>query len=124
MNYKDDYEKLNRIYFLKNEIPKLQRELACLENHFNNKKKVNDIVGYEERNGCKPLLGLFNKVVYHPSAYCELKQCYLLYDDIREKSCYHKGCKNLILLDENQKKKGIKNMPMKFYDIVCEKWRR
>lgn len=120
MSYKDDYERLNRLNFLKNEIPKLQHEMACLENHFNNKRNVNKIIGHKERNGCKPLLGLFNKVLYHPSAYCELKQCYLLYDDMREKSCYRKDCKYLILLDENQKKKGIKNKPMKFYDAKCE----
>ena len=120
MSYKDDYERLNRLNFLKGEIPKLQHELACLENHFNNKRNVNKIIGHKERNGCKPLLGLFNKVLYHPSAYCELKQCYLLYDDMREKSCYRKDCKHLIILDENQKKKGIKNKPMKFYDAKCE----
>lgn len=121
MSYKDDYERLNRIYYLKGIIPVMQKELAELENHFSNKRKVNNIVGgHREKNGCKPLLGLFNKIVYHPSAYCELKQCYLLYDDMREKFCYHKGCRHLIFLDENQKKKGIKNMPMKFYDIKCE----
>ena len=120
MSYKDDYERLNHLYYLKGEIPKLQKEMAELENHFKNKKKVNNIIGYKERNGCKPLLGLFNKVIYHPSAYCELKQCYLLYDDMREKDCYYKGCKHLIILDENQKKKGIKHMPMKYYDAVCE----
>ena len=120
MSYKDDYERLNRLNFLKNEIPKLQHEMACLENHFNNKRNVNKIIGHKVRNGCKPLLGLFYKVLYHPSAYCELKQCYLLYDDMREKSCYRKDCKHLILLDENQKKKGIKNKPMKFYDVKCE----
>ena len=120
MSFKDDYERLNRIDFLKKEIPKLQQELSCLENHFKNKRKVNSIVGHEKKNGCKPLLGLFNKIVYHPSAYCELKQCYLLYDDMREKFCYHKECKHLIILEESQKKKGIKNKPMKFYDIKCE----
>ena len=120
MSYKDDYERLNRIYYLKNIIPMMQKELACLENHFNNKRKVKDTIGNTEKNGCKPLLGLFNKVVYHPSAYCELKQCYLLYDDMREKSCYYKGCKHLIMLQEKQKQKGIKNKPMKFYDIKCE----
>ena len=120
MSYKDDYERLNRMDFLKKEIPKLQSELACLENHFKNKKKVNNIVGYKEKNGCKPLLGLFNKVIYHPSAYCELKQCYLLYDDMRTKSCYYKDCRHLIILEENQKRKGIKNKPMKFYDRKCE----
>lgn len=120
MSYKDDYERLNRMDFLKKEIPKLQHELSCLENHFNNKRKVNNIIGHKEKNGCKPLLGLFNKVLYHPSAYCELKQCYLLYDDMREKLCYHKGCKHLIILEESQKKKGIKNKPMKFYDVKCE----
>lgn len=120
MSYKDDYERLNRIYYLKNIIPILQRELTTLENHFKNKKKVDNIIGHQEKDGCKPLLGLFNKIVYHPSAYCELKQCYLLYDDMREKFCYHKGCRHLIFLDENQKKKGIKNMPMKFYDVKCE----
>lgn len=116
----DDYEKLERIYYLKSEIPKLQNELDCLENYFNNKRTVNRITGHEKKNGCKPLLGLFNNVVYHPSAYCDLKQCYLLYDDIREKSCYHKECKHLILLDDNQKKRGIKNKPMKFHCIKCE----
>ena len=108
MGYKDDYERLNRIYYLKNIIPIMQKELADLENHFANKRKVKTIVGSEEKNGCKPLLGLFNKVVHHPSAYCELKQCYLLYDDMREKSCYYKGCKHLTILEESQKKKGIK----------------
>lgn len=101
-------------------IPIMQQELASLENYFNCKKKVNNIVGHKKKNGCKPLLGLFNKVVYHPTAYCNLKQCYLLYDDMREKGCYYKGCKHLTLLDENQKKKGIKNKPMKFYDRQCE----
>ena len=120
MSYKDDYERLNRIYYLKKVIPMMQQELACLENHFNNKRKVNNVVGCQEKNGCKPLLGLYNKVVYHPTAYCELKQCYLLYDDMREKSCYYKDCKHLIILDEKEKKKGIKNMPMKFYDTKCE----
>lgn len=120
MSYKDDYERLNRIYELKFIIPKMQQELANLENHFKNKKKVNNIVGYEEKNGCKPLLGLHNKVIYHPSAYCELKQCYLLYDDMRAKSCYYKQCKHLIILEEHEKKKGIKNMPMKYYDAKCE----
>lgn len=123
MSYKDDYERLNRLDFLKKEIPKLQHELACLENHFKNKRKVNNVVGHKEKNGCRPLLGLYNKVLYHPSAYCELKQCYLLYDDMREKSCYHKGCKHLVILDQNQQKTGIKNKPMKFYDMQCEsKW--
>ena len=98
----------------------MQRELDSLERYFKNKRKVNNIVGCEKKNGCKPLLGLFNKVVYHPSAYCELKQCYLLYDDMREKSCYYKECKYLTVLDENQKKNGIKKKPMKFYDINCE----
>jgi hypothetical protein len=120
MSYKDDYERLNRLYYLNGLIPVLQQEKSTLENYFNNKKKVNNIVGYEKKNGCKPLLGLFNKIVYHTTAYCELKQCYLLYDDIREKSCYHKDCKHLTILDENQKKKGIKNRPMKYYDIECE----
>ena len=119
MSYKDDYERLNRLYYLKSEISKLQKEMAELENHFKNKKKVNNIVGYEKRNGCKPLLGLFNKVIYHPSAYCELKQCYLLYDDMREKNCYYKSCKHLIPLDEHQKRSGIKNMPMRYYDVEC-----
>ena len=41
-------------------------------------------------------------------------------DYMREKSCYHKEFKHLIILEENQKKKGIKNMPMKFYDAKCE----
>ena len=120
MRYKDDFEKLKRIEKINKEISELQHELACLENHFNNKRKVKDTIGNKEKNGCKPLLGLFNKVVYHPSAYCELKQCYLLYDDMREKSCYYKGCKYLIMLQENQKQRGIKNKPMKFYDIKCE----
>lgn len=120
MSYKDDYERLNRIYYLKGVIPIMQKELAELENHFSNKRTVNNIIGHKEKNGCKPLLGLFNKIVYHPSAYCELKQCYLLYDDIREKGCYHKDCRHLIILEEHEKKKGIKNMPMKFYDIKCE----
>ena len=119
MSYKDDYERLNRLDFLKKEIPKLQQELSVLERHFKNKKKVNNIVGHKEVGGCKPLLGLFNKVIYHPSAYCDLKQCYLLYDDMREKSCYHKNCKHLIILSEEQKRKGIKNKPMKFYDLEC-----
>jgi hypothetical protein len=121
MNCKDDYEKLCRLDFLKSEIPKLQTELSHLENYFYNKGKVNTIVGHEKKNGCKPLLGLFNKVVYHPTAYCELKKCYLLYDDMRCKNCYSKECRHLIILDEKQKKKGIKNMPMKFYDAKCEK---
>lgn len=121
MSYKDDFDRLVRLEFLKKEIAKLQREYSSLEQHFKNKRKVNNIVGYEKKNGCKPLLGLFNKVVYHPSAYCELKQCYLLYDDMREKSCYSKDCKHLTILDENQKRNGIKNKPMKFYDIKCEK---
>ena len=120
MSYKDDFERIERINFLKLTIPKMQQELSSLENHFANKRKVKDTVGYEEKNGCKPLLGLFNKVVYHPSAYCELKQCYLLYDDMREKGCYYKACKHLIMLDENQKKKGIKNKIMRFFDINCE----
>jgi hypothetical protein len=118
--YKDDFEQLDRIYYLKKLIPILQKELADLENHFANKRKVNDFVGQKEKNGYKPLLGLFNKIVYRPSAYCELKQCYLLLDDIREKSCYYKRCKHLITLEENEKKKGIKNAPMKFYDRKCE----
>ena len=120
MSYKDDYERLNRLDYLNNIIPILQKEKANLENHFSNKKKVNNIIGHKEKNGCKPLLGLFNKIIYHPSAYCELKQCYLLYDDMREKSCYYKGCKHLTILEESQKKKGIKNKPMKFYDVRCE----
>ena len=115
MSYKDDYERLNRIYYLKNIIPMMQKELACLENHFNNKRKVKDTIGNTEKNGCKPLLGLCNKVIYHPPAYCELKQCYLLYDDMREKSCYYKGCKHLIILEENQKQKGIKKQT---YEIL------
>lgn len=120
MSYKDDYERLNRLDYLNKIIPILQKEKANLESHFNNKKKVNNIVGYKERNGCKPLLGLYNKVIYHPSAYCELKQCYLLYDDMRKKSCYNKECRYLIILGENQKKKGLKNRPMKFYDASCD----
>lgn len=120
MRYKDDYERLNRIYFLKGEIPKLQRELDSLEKHFHDKHKVANILNREKKNDCKPLLGLFNKVVYHPTAYCCLKQCYLLYDDLREKSCYHKHCNHLVLLNENEKKKGIKNMPMKYFDMPCE----
>lgn len=40
MSYKDDYERLNRLYYLKGEIPKLQKEMAELENHFKNKKKL------------------------------------------------------------------------------------
>lgn len=119
MSYKNDFERINRIGFLKTTIPIMQQELSCLENYFKNKKQVQNTVGYQEKNGCKPLLGLFNKVVYHPSAYCELKQCYLLYDDMREKSCYYKGCKHLTILEESQKKKGIKNKPMKFYDVKC-----
>ena len=118
--YKDDFEKLKRVEEIKKEISKLKYELAGIENYFNNKRKVKEAIGEKERNGCKPLLGLFNKVVYHPSAYCELKQCYLLYDDMRAKSCYYKGCRHLIILGENQKKKGIKGKPMKFYDRKCE----
>lgn len=118
--YKDDFERLKRIEVIKKEISDLSCELASLENHFKNKRKVKTIIGDKEKSGCKPLLGLFNKVVYHPSAYCELKQCYLLYDDMREKSCYYKGCKHLIMLEENQKQRGIKNKPMKFYDKKCE----
>ena len=117
--YKDDFERLQRIDEINKEISELQHELAALENHFNNKRKVKDTIGYKEHNGCKPLLGLFNKTVYHPAAYCELKQCYLLYADMREKSCYYKGCKHLIVLEENQKQRGIKNKPMKFYDVEC-----
>lgn len=119
MSYKDDYERLSRLDFLKHEIPKLQAELSHLENHFYNKSKVNTIVGCEKKNGCKPLLGLFNKVIYHPTAYCDLHQCYMLYDDIRCKNCYQKECKHLIILDEKQKKKGIKNKPMKYFDASC-----
>lgn len=118
--YKDDFEKLKRIEEINKEISELKHELACLENHFNNKRKVKNTIGNEEKNGCKPLLGLFNKVVYHPSAYCELKQCYLLYDDMRVKSCYYKGCRHLIMLGEKQKQRGIKGKPMKFYDVNCE----
>ena len=118
--YKDDFEKIKRMDEIRKEIAELQHELSGLENHFSNKKKVRSAIGNQEKNGCKPLLGLFNKVVYHPSAYCDLKQCYLLYDDMREKFCYHKGCKHLIILQENQKQKGIKGKPMKFYDIRCE----
>ena len=118
--YKDDFEKLQRMDTIKKEIAELKHELAGLENHFNNKRKVKVAIGDKEKNGCKPLLGLFNKVIYHPSAYCELKQCYLLYDDMRVRSCYYKGCKHLIILEENQKKKGIKGKPMKFYDRKCE----
>ena len=124
MNYKDEYEKLRRRDFLREEIPKLKHELDCLENHFSNKKKVNNTIGHKKKNGCSPLLGLYNKVLYHPTAYCELKQCYLLYDDIREKACYHKDCKHLTILNENQTKKGIKNKPMKFYNVLCETERR
>ena len=120
MKYKDDYERLKRIEFLKKEISEFQKELSSLESHFANKRKVKNAVGHETKNGCRPLLGLFNKVVYHPSAYCELKQCYLLYDDMREKSCYYKECRHLIILEEKQKKNGIKNKPMKFYDVKCE----
>ena len=120
MSYKDDYERLNRIHFLKVTIPIMQKELADLENHFNNKRNVNNVIGCKVKNGCKPLLGLFNKIVYHPTAYCELKQCYLLYDDMREKGCYSKECIHLIILDEKQKKKGIKNKPMKFYELDCK----
>lgn len=120
MGYKDDYERLNRMDYLRNEIPKLQQELSCLENHFKNKRKVNEIVGYKVVNGCKPLLGLHNKIVRHPSAYCDLKQCYLLYDDMREKSCYSKNCKHLILLNDKQQKQGIKHKPMKFFDAKCD----
>ena len=117
--YKDDFEKLKRIEEIKKDISELKHELASLESHFNNKRKVKVAIGDKEKNGCKPLLGLFNKVVYHPSGYCELKQCYLLYDDMREKSCYYKGCRHLVILAENQKQRGIKNKPMKFYDIAC-----
>lgn len=120
MRYKDDFEKLKRIEEINKEIAELKHELAGLENHFNNKRKVKTTIGNEEKNGCKPLLGLFNRVVYHPSAYCELKQCYLLYDDMRVKSCYYKGCRHLILLEENQKQRGLKSRPMKFYDAKCE----
>ena len=119
MSYKDDFERIKRIEFLRFTIPKMQQELSNLENYFTNKKKVKEIVGYEEKNGCKPLLGLHNKIVYHPSAYCELKQCYLLYDDMREKSCYYKACKYLLILEEHEKKKGIKGLPMKYYDVNC-----
>ena len=117
---KDDFEKLKRIEEIRKEISELQHELVGLENHFSNKRKVKTTIGNTEKNGCKPLLGLFNKVVYHPSAYCELKQCYLLYDDMREKSCYYKECRHLVMLEENQKQRGIKNKPMKFYDIACK----
>lgn len=117
--YKDDFEKIQRVSEIKKEISELQRELADLENYFNNKRMVKNTIGHEEKNGCKPLLGLFNKIVYHPSAYCELKQCYLLWDDMREKSCYYKGCKHLVMLEESQKQRGIKNKPMKFYDVGC-----
>ena len=117
--YKDDFERLKRIEEINKEITELKHELAGLENHFNNKKRVKNAIGNKEKNGCKPLLGLFNKVVYRPSAYCELKQCYLRYDDIREKSCYWKECRHLIILEENQKQKGIKGKPMKFYDVKC-----
>ena len=120
VRYKDDFEKLKRIEEISKEIAELKNELACLESYFTNKRKVKTAIGNKEKNGCKPLLGLFNKIVYHPSAYCELKQCYLLYDDMRVKSCYYKGCKHLIMLEENQKQRGLKNRPMKFYDIKCE----
>lgn len=119
-NSENDYEKILRIDELKEMISEHTRELNEIQAYFKNKQKVGTILGKKEKNGNKGLLGLNNKVVYHPTAYCALKQVYLLYDDMREKRCYHKDCKHIIELTEQEKKKGIKKLPMKYFDGKSE----
>ena len=111
-----------RIEELKEMIDVYTQELSNLNAYFDNKRKVNQIINKKEKNGNKGLLGLNNKVVYHPTAYCALKQVYLLYDDMREKGCYYKNCKHIFELTEGEKKKGIKKLPMKYYNgkAVCD----
>ena len=119
---KDNFEKLARIEELKEMIAVHTQELQNLQAYFENKNKVGQVIGGKIKNGNKGLLGLNNKVVYHPTAYCNLKQVYLLYDDIRDKQCYHKDCNHLIVLTEQEQKKGIKGLPMKYFErnIDCE----
>ena len=123
---KDNFEKLMRIEELKEMIAVYTQELQNLQAYFENKNKVGQVIGGKTKNGNKGLLGLNNKVIYHPTAYCALKQVYLLYDDIREKQCYHKDCSHLIVLTEQEQKKGIKGLPMKYFErnIDCSKSRK
>lgn len=112
----NDFDKILRIEELTGMISEYTKELNELQLYFTNKQKVGKILNKKEKNGNKGLLGLNNKVVYHPTAYCALKQVYLLYDDMREKKCYHKDCKHIVELTEQEKKKGIKKAPVRYFN--------
>ena len=116
----NDFDKLQRKDFLKKSISEMTRELNVINSYFENKKKLKTVLKHGRKNGERPLLGLYNKTVYHPTAYCELKCVYLLSRDMTAKECYSKHCRHLTVLNKNQQKKGIKNKPMKYFDVECK----
>ena len=118
----EEYRKLS-VYELDEKINYSLDQIKRLKKDIKRYKKVLTEKGdpvlllsrYPVQKGDYPLLGLHNNVIYHPTAYCHLKQCYLLSSDIKEKECIHKSCKYLDYLTKNEQKKGIKTVRMKLF---------
>jgi hypothetical protein len=119
---------VNLINRYENDISRKQSMIDDYQALLIDRKQNNKIINLSDKRNKKknkPLLGLFNKTVYSPTAFCKLKCIYLLSEDIKKKKCFDKGdyrgCKHLRLLSKTEKEKGIKNQYMKFYDYDCEK---